>query len=192
MARSTPNLYPVELTPKQRKRLEDITRHGHAPARKIQHARVLLLSDRNRLEGHKTRSEISAILGMHVNTVDRIRRRFVLDGEAPALNRKVRATPPNPPRLDGRAEAQLVAICCSQAPEGRTRWTLRMLADELVRRRIVTSIAMETVRKTLKKTNCSLGGSSVGVSQSGTGRGSSRRWRTSSISTKRNTARKRR
>jgi transposase len=190
MAISTPNLYPVKLTPKQRERLADITRHGHAPARKIQHARVLLLSDHHRPEGHRTRAEISEILGMHVNTVDRIRRRFVLEGEAPALNRKVPASPPNPPRLDGRAEAQLVAICCSPAPEGRTHWTLRLLADELVRRRIVTSIAMETVRKALKKTNCNLGGRNAGASRSGTGRASSPRWRTSLISTKRSTAKR--
>jgi transposase len=192
MAISTPNLYPVVLTPDQRERLDGITRHGRAPVRKVRHAQVLLLSDHNRPEGRKTRSEIGQILGMHVNTVDRIRRRFVLEGEAPALNRKVRETPPSPPKFDGRSEAQLVAICCSKAPEGRTRWTLRLLVEELVNRRIVTSVSMETVRKTLKKTNCNLGGRSAGASRNGTRRASSRRWKKSSISTSPNTAKKNR
>lgn len=192
MAISTPNLYPVILTPKQRDRLEEITRHGHAPARKIRHAQALLLSDHNRPEGRMTRSQVRDVLKMHVNSVDRIRRRFVLEGEAPALNRKARATPPIPQKLDGRSEARLVAICCSDAPQGRTRWTLKLLADELVKRRIVTSICMETVRKTLKKTRCSLGVRSAGASPNGTGRASSRKWKTSSTSTKRNTAKKNR
>jgi hypothetical protein len=187
MARSTPNQYPVELTPQQRSRLEQITRLGAASARKIQHARVLLLSDRNRPEGRVTRERISKMLGLHVNSVDRIRRRSVQEGEAPALNRKLRVTPPTPPRLDGRATAQLVAICCSPAPAGRTRWTLRLLVDELVKRRIVTQIAVETVRQALKKTNCSLGGDNAGAFPSATPRASSRRWKKSSTSTNRRT-----
>lgn len=100
---------------------------------------------------------------MHVNTVDRIRRRFVQEGEAPAVNRKVRATPPTPPKLDGRGEAHLVAICCGKAPEGRARWTLKLLVDELKKRQLVTSISVETVRKTLKKTNFNLGGKNAGA-----------------------------
>jgi hypothetical protein len=192
MAISTPNQYPVSLTPKQRERLDQLTRHGHSPVGKVRHAQVLLLSDHNRPDGHLTRVQISDLLGMHVNTVDRIRRRFVLEGEAPALNRKVRATPPNPPTFDGRSEAQLVAICCSQAPRGRTRWTLKLLVDELVKRRIVTSVSAETVRKTLKKTNCSLGARSAGASRSGIKPDSSRRWKRFSTSTKRNTAKKNR
>jgi transposase-like protein len=189
MARSTPNRYPVELSDSQRGRLEQITRLGRAPARKIQHARVLLLSDRNRPEGPVTRDRIGRILGLHVNTVDRIRRRFVLEGETPALNRKLRETPPTPPKFDGRAEAQLVAICCGPAPTGRVRWTLRLLVDELVKRKIVTHVAVETVRKALKKTNCNLGASSAGASRSGMRPASSPKWKKSSISTKRRTTR---
>jgi len=183
MERSIPNQYPVWLTDEQRERLSVITRCGTAPARKIQHAQVLLLSDHHRAGGSHTRTQISQTLGMHVNTVDRIRKRFVQEGEAPATNRRVRTTPPIQPRLDGRGEAYLVAICCSSPPEGRTRWTLQLLADELVERRIVTSICAETVRKTLKKTNCSLGASSAGASPNAMRRGSSRRWKISSTST---------
>lgn len=189
MAASIPNLYPVSLTSHQRERLDEIARHGHSPARKIRHAQVLLLSDHNRPGGHMTRAQVGEALGMHVNTIDRIRRRFVLEGEAPALHRKVRLTPPTPPRLDGRGEARLVAICCSAAPEGRTRWTLKLLTNELIKRRIVTCISTETVRKTLKKTSFSLGESSVGVFPNAMGRGSSRRWKRSSTCTKRSTRR---
>lgn len=190
MAISTPNLYPVVLTSQQRKKLSEITRHGKAPVRKIRHAQVLLLSDHHRPDGRMSRTQVSEVLGMHVNTIDRIRRRFVQEGEAPALNRKVRLTPPIPPKLDGRGEAHLAAICCSSAPEGRIRWTLRLLADELIKRRIVTQISAETVRKTLKKTSFSLGEKSAGASPSGTAPALSRKWKTYSTSMKRSTAKK--
>jgi len=183
MAISTPHQYPVHLTPEQRQRMEQITRCGQAPARKIRHAQVLLMSDRHRPGGRMKRTEIAEALGMHVNTVDRIRKRFACAGEEPALDRKVRLTPPTPPKLDGRGEAHLVAICCGPPPKGRTRWTLSLLANALVARGIVTDICAETVRKTLKKTNCSLGGSSAGASRSGTRRDSWPRWKTSSICT---------
>ena len=185
MAVSIPNLYPVALSAEQRERLTEITRNGHAPAKKIRHAQVLLLSDGNRTGGRLTRDQIAEQLGMHVNTVDRIRKRFVTEGEAPALNRKPRVTPPHAPKIDGRVEAHLVAICCSRAPEGRTYWTLQMLADELKERKLVTTVCVETVRKALKKTSCSRGGRSVGASRSGTGPGSSPRWKTCSTSTPR-------
>ena len=165
MAVSTPNLYRIELTDEQRASFEDITRNGKAPAKKIRHAQVLLWSDQKRPEGYMTREKISEHLQMHVNTVDRIRKRFVLEGEGPALNRKKRETPATPPKIDGRVEAHLVAICCSKAPEGRTHWTLRLLADELKKRRLVTYVCVETVRKALKKMSCSPGVSSAGASR---------------------------
>jgi transposase len=183
MAVSTPNLYPVVLTDEQRQRFDEITRNGHAPAKKIRHAQVLLFSDGNRPNGRLTRDEIAERLDMHVNTVDRIRKRFVVDGEEPALNRKPRATPPVPPKIDGRVEAHLVAICCSKAPEGHTRWTLQLLADELKERSLVTSVCVETVRRALKKTNCNLGGKSAGAFRSETKPVSSPRWKMSSTST---------
>jgi len=168
--------YTVVLTPETRQHLESITHNGGAPAKKILHARVLLLSDSNHPAGRYHDDQIAAILGLHVNTVARIRTRFVLQGEGPALDRQGRATPPIPPKLDGRAEALLVAICCSPAPEGQCRWTLSLLQKEMVGRRIVTRICRETIRKTLKKTCCSLGVSSGSASPNGIGPGSSRRW----------------
>jgi transposase len=166
----------VRLTDEQRQRLETLTRNGSASAKKIQHARVLLLSDIEHPAGGYRDDQIASILGIHRNTVAQVRTRFALQGEGPALNRKVRATPPRTPKLDGRAEATLVAICCSPPPEGRTRWTLQLLCQEMVARRIVASIGYETIRKTLKKTSCSLGGGSDSVSPSGRRPGSSRRW----------------
>lgn len=151
MVVKAPGQYPIFLTDEQRQRFDEICRNGHAPAKKILHAQVLLLSDRNRPGGRLTGPEIAQTLGMHVNTVAKIRRRFVLDGEAPALNRKPRETPPIPPIIDGHAEAHLIAICCSEPPEGRTCWTMQLLAETLMERRIVTQVSAETVRRVLKK-----------------------------------------
>lgn len=156
MARSTPNQYPVVLTDDQRERLERLTRTGSAPVAKVRHARILLLSDTNRPGGRYTRDQIADAVGVSVNTVDRLRKRFVLEGEEPALTRKVRTTPPVPPKIDGHVEAHLVAICCSKAPEGRKRWTLELLAGELVNRKLVTSVSLETVRQALKKRTAAL------------------------------------
>lgn len=175
--------YAVVLRAKTRQRLEAIVHNGRAPAKKIQHARILLMSDSNHPAGRYHDKEIAKILGLHINTVARIRTRFVREGEAPALERKKRMTPPVPPRLDGPAEAKLVAICCSDPPDGRTRWTLRLLQKEMVGRKIVTSICCETLRKTLKKTSYSLGGSSGSASPNATRLGSSRKWNTSLTST---------
>jgi len=172
MACTTPNQYPVHLSDEQRDDLETITRVGKAPVAKVRHARVLLLADHNRPGGHWTEPRIAAALGMHRNTVSRIRKRFVTEGEAPALQRKPRETPPTPPKIDGRVEAHLVALCCSAPPEGRVRWTLSLLADELKRRGLVTEVCIETVRKALKKTNSSRGGGRLGVSRSANRRGS--------------------
>lgn len=175
--------YVVRLAAQERQRLESITRNGSGPAKKIQHARVLLMSDQDHPAGRYHDQQIAAILGLHINTVARIRTRFVLQGEGPALDRKVRANPPVPPKLDGRAEAILVAICCSPPPQGRVRWTLSLLQQEMVRRRIVVSIGCETIRKTLKKMSCSPGGRSGSASPRGMPPGSSRRWNRGSTPT---------
>jgi len=147
-----PNQYPVHLDDDQRRRLEDIAANGHAPVKKVLHARVLLLADRNRPEGAWTEPAIAEALGLHRNTVSRVRKRFVTEGEAPALDRKVRESPPVPPKVDGRVEAHLIALCTGPPPEGRVRWTMELLAGELVRTGVVESISGEAVRVALKKT----------------------------------------
>jgi transposase len=190
MAISTPNKYLVGLTPEQRERLDAITRNGHASAKKIRHAQVLLWSDGHRKGGRLSSREIAERLSMHDNSMDRIRKRFALEGEEPALNRKPRETPAVEPKIDGKVEAHLIAICCGSPPVGRTRWTLSLLAGELKRRGLVTSVCAETVRKTLKKTSCSLGASSAGACRSKTAPGLSRKWKMFSTSTRRSTAKK--
>jgi hypothetical protein len=148
----------VRLTDEQRQRLEGITRNGNGSAKRIMHARVLLMSDQDHPLGRYKDADIGRHLGVHEKTVARIRSTFVRCGEAVALDRKVRQAPPVPPKLDGAAEASLLAICCSLPPEGRARWTLSLLAEELVGRKVVASICKETVRGALKKTSCSRGG----------------------------------
>ena len=175
--------YVVDLTAEARARLESVVHNGSSPAKRIMHARVLLLSDQHHPAGRYHDHQIAQILGLHINTVARIRKAFVMCGEQPALERKKRMVGPLPPKLDGHGEAQLVAICCSSPPMGRTCWTLSLLQQELVGRKIVTSISRETVRQTLKKTRCSRGGQSAFVSPSVIAPASSRRWSRSSIST---------
>lgn len=148
----------VLLTAEQRERLEDVTRNGNHSAKRIMHARVLLMSDEGHPLGRYKDADIGRHLGVCEKTVARVRSAFVRHGEAVALERKARESPPVPPKLDGAAEAQLVAVCCSPPPEGRARWTMSLLADELVRRKVVVSICKETVRSAVKKTSCSRGG----------------------------------
>lgn len=188
----TPNQYPVSLSDEQRQRLHDIAHNGQAPAKKIRHAQVLLLADRGRPDGPCSDPHIAHALDMHINTVARIRKRFVTEGEQPALDRKPRLTPPTPPKIDGRVEAHLIALCCGPAPEGRTRWTLQLLADELSRRGLVTQISATAVGRALKKMTCSLGGRSAGASRSGTMPASSPKWKTSSTCMQPDTAKKNR
>jgi len=171
-----PRKYVVQLTAQARERLESIAHNGSSPAKKITHARVLLMSDQHHESGRYHDHEIAAALGLHSNTVANIRKQFVLKGEQPALDRKVRLTPPVEPKVDGHVEAKLVALCCSEPPAGQVRWTLSLLQQEAVGRKIVTSICRETIRKTLKKTNCSPGVCSVSASPIATRRTLSRRW----------------
>jgi hypothetical protein len=175
--------YIVQLTPETRQRLESITRNGTSPAKKILHARVLLMSDEHHEAGRYHDQQIAAALSVHINTVARIRKLFVQQGEQPAVDRKPRQTPPVAPKLDGQAEAQLIAICCSPPPDGRVRWTLNLLQRETVGRKIVTSICRETIRKTLKKTSFSHGASSASALPNATPPASSRRWNRCSTST---------
>ena len=144
--------YVVRLTHEERGRLEALVRRGQAHARKLLYARILLKADA--LEGGPawTDERIADALETSAATVARERRRFSEEGlEVALMPRK-----PGRPRrrvLDGRAEAHLVALACSEAPEGRKSWTLRMLADRMVELGHVEGVSYETVRRTLKKTN---------------------------------------
>jgi transposase len=157
--------YRIRLTSEEREKLEAIAKNGQNPAKKITHARILLMRDEVHGNGGWKDQEIAQALGIHRNQIFRVCKRFVREGEAPALNRRIRETPPTEAKLDGAKEAQLIAICCSQAPEGQARWSLSLLVGALQQRGVVASISRETVRKTLKKMNFNLGGRNVTASQ---------------------------
>ncbi len=148
--------YIVSITSEERQMLEQLTKKGFAPAYKINHARILLKADTNQESGGWIDEAISKALDISIPTIERVRRLFVEQGIEAALTR---ATPSNTKTrlLDGEREARLIAIACSQPPEGQARWTLRLLAERMVELEIVESISHETVRQTLKKTNLNLG-----------------------------------
>ncbi len=151
----------IFLSQEQRERLEKISRNGQAPTKKILHAQILLMSDEGEGATRKwTDVEISEALNLHVNTVGRIRKQFLEQGEASALERKARSKPPVDPIVDGETEVQIIALYASDPPDGRAHWSVRLLTQELKRRTIVTKISRETVRRTLQKTNCVSSGQS--------------------------------
>jgi transposase len=158
----------VHMTVEHREKLEQISRNGYAPAKKILHARIVLMCDEGEQRTRKwTDEEIAEALQVHRNTVGRIRQRFLEKGEKPALERQQRKTPPTESKVDGVTEAHIIAVCCSDPPSGRVHWTIRLLTSKLKKRTIVTEISRETLRRTLKKTNYALGKRKDSVFQNG-------------------------
>ena len=149
-------IYRVKLTLEERLELKEIISKGKAAARKQTHARILLLSDENSPDGSKKDSEIVNALDSSLRTVERVRQRFIEEGMESAINPKPK-TRYRARNLDGAGEAFLVATACSQAPEGQSDWTLRLLAERLVECNITENISHEAVRQVLKKTNSNLG-----------------------------------
>jgi transposase len=155
--------YVVELTEDEREYLYGLISAGSAPARRLNRARILLKADvSKRTEGKPLLDrQIAPMLETSTTTVQRVRERFCRQGLEAALERS------KPDRVyersfDGRAEARLIALACSEAPEGRERWSMRLLADKAVELGIVEGVSHETVRKTLKKTNSALTSSRAG------------------------------
>jgi transposase len=149
--------YKVTLTAEERNSLQQLIAAGKAAAKKLIHARILLKADAAPGGPAWTDARIAEALEVHVNTVERLRERFVEQGLDAALGRKKQDRPSRARTLDGKAEARLIALACSEPPQGRARWTLRLLADQLVELEIVDTVSTETVRRTLKKTNSSRG-----------------------------------
>jgi len=148
--------YLVRLTEAERAKLESLVKTGKVAARKRQRAHVLLKADAGREGSGATDQQIAQALDVGAATIHRIRQAYVEKGLDEALGRK----PPGPRRtrkLDGAQEAHLVAVACGPAPEGRARWTIRLLAAQAVELEIVDSISKDTVHRTLKKTISSLG-----------------------------------
>ncbi len=144
--------YIVTLTAEERGFLRDLISKGKAAAFKQRHARILLKTDQGPQGDGWTDEKIEQALEVNASTVERLRRRFVEEGLEAALQRKEQKNR-RAKKIDGEAEAQLVAIACSKPPEGRKSWTLKLLTDQLVSLDIVDSVSLETVRKTLKKTS---------------------------------------
>ena len=138
--------YMVKLTDEERQCLLELTSRGEVRARMMKRAQILLKAD----EGLKD-ADIASGLNTSRPTVERIRKRFVQGNLEKALTDDPR--PGSKTKLDGRAEAQLIALACSEAPDGHETWTLRLLADKLVELGVVEGISHETVRQYLKKTN---------------------------------------
>ena len=150
--------YRVRLSEEEEEQqgLRSLVSKGRAAAYKQTHARILLLCDENQADGAMKDEEIARALKLGTATVERVRRRGVEEGLEAALGRRQQLNR-RQRKLDGAGEAHLIALTCSQPPEGRAGWTLRLLADQLVECEIVDSISTETVRQTLKKTNSSPG-----------------------------------
>ena len=159
-----PKKYRIKLTVEERTALEKIVRKQRVDATRKQKARVLLLSDENNPAGRLQDVLIAERTGMAVVSIERLRKKCHAVGPLPALERKVRERPPRPAIIDGEMEARLIAEACSEAPEGRARWTLRLLAGRMVELELVESISYETVRGTLKKTGFNLGENNTGAS----------------------------
>ncbi len=149
--------YKVTLEAEERQRLDDLIAAGQAAARKLAHARILLKADAADGGPAWPDGRIADALEVSTATVERVRQRFVEQGLDAALDRKQRERPAREIKLDGRAEAQLIALACSAPPEGRATWTMQLLADKLVELEVVGSISDETVRLALKKTRSSPG-----------------------------------
>jgi len=156
--------YRITLTRREREQLEDLTRNRKTTAVKFVHARALLLCDAG-AEGDRWKvADVATALGITPRTIEHLKQRFVDEGIETALERRARTTPPAI-TFGGEFDARLTALACSPAPDGRARWTVRLLAEKLVELKIAPSVSPMTVQRSLKKTNCSLIGANTGRSR---------------------------
>jgi transposase len=149
-------IYIVTLTSEERATLQQLISSGKAAARKLIHARILLKANSSKGGPGWNDSAISQALDVGTATIERVRKRFVEDGLEAALGRR-KPKRQYKRKLDGDGEAHLIALACSESPEGSARWTLRLLADRMVALEYVDELSYQTVRRTLKKTNLSRG-----------------------------------
>ncbi len=156
--------YRVTLSEQERKELEDLTRRGKTHARRFIHARALLLSDAGVDGSSWSVADTAAALGVSCRTIEHLKKRFVEEGLEAALDRRPREKPPREVMFDGAFEARLIAMACSDVPEGHRRWTVRLLADKAVELNFAESVSHMTVQRVLKKMNLSLTSASTGKS----------------------------
>ena len=150
-----PKKYPVNLSESQRTELEAITRRGKHTATKIKRANILLALDENAGQV-RTQEEIAAQYNTSTVTIYNVSKQFTKEGLQSTLNRKKRETPPIPPIATGEVEAKIIALACSTPPEGRSRWTLRLLEEKVVELKIVDAISDNTIGRLLKKHHLNL------------------------------------
>jgi hypothetical protein len=148
--------YRVTLTQEERAELEALVGTGKAAARKIAHARVLLLADDSQGDP-RADEDIASALGLGWRTASRVRKRFVTEGFRAALDHKPQPPRPDKIKIKGDVEQRLIRIACSDPPPGHGHWTLQLLADELVALGLADAVSTETVRQALKKTTSSRG-----------------------------------
>ena len=147
--------YPVILSGAQREHLKSLIAAGTAPARKLTHARILLKADQSPEGPGWVDEQVADAVEVSQPTVARVRKQYFEEGLEAALNRR----PPKREyqrKLDGEQEAHVLALACSEPPEGQARWSLRLLADRLVELEVVEEVSYQTVRRILKKTPSSL------------------------------------
>jgi len=144
--------FVVKLSGEERCRLSELISKGKAKAKTILKARVLLKADQSEAGEGWADEEICRALDTNVTMVARVREKLVTEGLDAVLLRKKRDTPPIEPIFDGKRQAQLIALACSKPPAGRARWTIRLLAEQVVERKIVESAHFNTVARALKKT----------------------------------------
>lgn len=148
--------YRVTLTKEERKDLEAISTKGKRAARTVLYARALLLLDAGEYGPKWVVAQVAEAIGTTPRSLEHIKKRFVEEGISAAIERKQRITPPREIQFGGEFEAKLLALACSDAPEGRERWTMRLLAEKMVELKIVPSVSPMTVCNTLKKMNLNL------------------------------------
>jgi transposase len=157
--------YRVTLTEQERTELEALTRRGKTHARRFVHARALLLCDAGAHGPAWAVADVAAALGVTSRTIEHLKKRFVEERLEAALERKPREKPPREVMFDGAFEARLIALACSDAPEGHRRWTVRLLAEKVVELNFAPSVSHMTVQRVLKKMNLSLTSASTGKSR---------------------------
>jgi transposase len=142
--------YIVRLSDEERSQLQNIIKKLKGTSQKVQRANILLKADTD--GPNWSDAKIAEAFSCRTRTIENVRRRLVTEGLDAVLSRKKRETPPRPKRLDGKQEAEIIALRLGKPPAGFANWTLRLLADQIVTLEIAESISHETVRKTLKKT----------------------------------------
>ncbi len=148
--------YVVRLSGEERERLESLVRAGKSPAQLLTKARILLKADASEAGEGWSDSAISVALDTSINNIGRLRRRLVEEGLEAALKRKHNPNSARKRIFDGAAEAKLIALTCSPAPEGFARWSLRLLEEKVVELNIVKQVSDNTIGRTLKKTRSNL------------------------------------